>query len=89
MRRRAHASSEMSDTDRRLLTLLETYAVDRQDNQNQNLSALALVGAGLVYAGTVATYLANHCSGGCDEAAPLAVLLIAPLPAVHFFPSWL
>jgi hypothetical protein len=62
---------------------LETYAVDRQDNQNQNLSALAIVGAALLYVAAAASFVSNHCGrGNRDKQLPIGGLVLLPLPAI-------
>jgi hypothetical protein len=70
----------MSRRDQRIAVLTATYTADRADNVSSNLSALALVSAGLVYLVATAAYLLPRCPQGVCESSKV------PLPVLWFMP---
>lgn len=70
----------MPRRDQRIAVLSATYAADRADNVSSNLSALALVSAGLVYLGAIAAYILPRCPQGICTSSQV------PLPVLWFIP---
>jgi hypothetical protein len=60
--------------------LRDAYATDRADNTSSNLSALALISAGLVYLGATAAYILPRCPQGMCASSQV------PLPLLWFIP---
>jgi hypothetical protein len=70
----------MSRRGQRIAVLRATYTADRADNVSSNLSALALVSAGLVYLGVTVAYILPRCPQGMCTSPQV------PLPLLWFIP---
>jgi hypothetical protein len=68
-------------SDRKTLAhIVSIYATERQDQQTAGNAAIAIVAAGLAYAGVATAVLTENCRDECDVDA--AVVVSAPLPVV-------